>query len=131
MYELDRTDVDAARRLRHEQKLRRDVILTTNDQLLLVTTGKRTRGQCCVWWTNVKALDDLHRASLHGVLVKKYSARESCNRRAIMDSEDRVLRETKVEQQPASMTIFGNVCDAELTPHTRAEGFEIPSFEIY
>jgi len=31
MYKLDRADVDAARRLRHEQKLRRDVILATDD----------------------------------------------------------------------------------------------------
>ena len=38
MNELDRTDIDTARGLRHQQQLRRDVILATNNQLLLVTT---------------------------------------------------------------------------------------------
>src|ERR1051326_1257598 len=117
MNELDRADIDAARRLRYQQKLRRNVILTTDDQLLLITARKRTRRQCRVGWTNVETLNDLRGASLHRVLVNQNTG----NRRAIMHAEDRVFSETEVEQESASMTIFGNVCNAELTTHARAE----------
>src|SRR6185369_16651094 len=83
MYELDRPDIHATRRLRHEQQLRRDVIFTTDDQLLLVAARQRTRRQCRVWWTNVKALNDLCGASLYGVLVNQ----NSCYGRPIVNSE--------------------------------------------
>src|SRR5678816_565171 len=83
VYELNRTDVDAARRLRHEQKLRRDMILATDDQLLLVTARQRARRQCRVWWANVKALNDLGGAPLYGVLVNQ----NSCYGRPIVNSE--------------------------------------------
>ncbi len=43
MNELDRADIDAARRLRHEQQLWIDAILAADDQLLLVAAGERTR----------------------------------------------------------------------------------------
>src|SRR5215207_9506426 len=119
MNELDRADVNAACRLRHEQQLRRNVIFTTDDQLLLVTARKRARRKCCVWWTNIETLNDLHRPSLHGVLINKNSARVSCDRRAIMNPEDHVFSETEVEQQPASMAIFRDMADSELAAHPR------------
>src|ERR1041385_536385 len=108
MNELDRADIDAARRLRHQQQLRRDVIFTTDDQLLLIAPRKRTRGQCCVWWTNVETLNDLRSTSLHRVFVDQNSG----DRRAIVHAEDRVFSETEVKQESASMTIFGDVWDA-------------------
>src|SRR5678815_4011128 len=97
MNELDRANIHAARRLRHKQQLWRDVILTTDDQLLLVTTRQRPGRQCSVWWTNIEALNDLRSASLHGILVKKNPARQSCDRRAIMNPENRVFSKTEVE----------------------------------
>ena len=121
MNEFDRADINTARRLRNEQQLRCNVIFTSDDQLLLVTAGKRTRRQCCVWWTNVKALNDLSGASLHGVLVEKNPTHVRGDRRTIMNAEDRVLSQTEIEQEPASMTILRDVCDAELTPNARAE----------
>ncbi len=117
---LDRADINAASRLRHEQQLWIDVILAPDDQLLLIATGKSARGKCGVWWTNVKLLNDLIGASLNRVVVKKNSAGESSDRRTIMHSEDRILCETEIEQQSASMPIFRNVSDAELAPHARA-----------
>jgi hypothetical protein len=41
---LDRADIDTARRLRHQQQLRIDAILTTDDQLLLIATGNARAG---------------------------------------------------------------------------------------
>ena len=47
-----------------------------------------------------------------------------------MHAKNRVFSETEVEQQSASMTIFRDVCDAELAPHARSECFEIRAFEV-
>src|SRR4051794_3672273 len=117
MNKLDRADIDAACRLRHQQQLRRNVILTTNDQLLLIAAGKRTRRQCRVGRPNVETLNDLSRTSLHRVLVNQSSG----NGWTIMNAEYRVFSETEIEQKPASMTILGNVSDAELAPDTSAK----------
>src|SRR5689334_15068826 len=127
---LDRADVHAACRLRDEQQLGFDAIFAPDDQLLLVAAGKRTRRQRGVWRSHVEVLDDLACAPLNGVLVEKNSARERCNRRTIMHAEDRVFRKTKIEQEPATMTVFGNVRDSEFTPDSRAERVEILTFEV-
>src|SRR5688500_17445538 len=59
MNELDRADIDTARRLRDQQQLRLNVILASDDQLLLIATGERPRRKCRVWWSNVECLDNL------------------------------------------------------------------------
>src|SRR5215213_1099917 len=97
MNKLDGANIDTARRLRHEQQFRCDVIFTTDDQLLLVATRKRARRQCGIWRTNVKVLNDLRGASLHGVLVQENSSGVSRDRRAIVNAKDRVFSETEVE----------------------------------
>jgi len=51
----------------------------------------------CIWWPNVKALNDLRGASLHGVLVEKDSTGVSSDGRTVVNSKDRVFRETEVE----------------------------------
>src|SRR6185369_16670932 len=47
-----------------------------------------------------------------------------------MHAEDRILSKTEIEQEPAAVTIFRDVRDAELTPHARTERLEISSFEV-
>src|SRR5438045_4055282 len=106
MNEFDRADVNAACWLRHKQQLWIDVIFTSNDQLLLITARQRARRQCRIRRTNVKALDDLAGTPLDRIVIEKNVTHVISNRRPIMHAEDRVLRETKIQQQSASMSIF-------------------------
>ena len=57
--ELDRADIDAARRLRHEQQLRLQLELAADDQLLLIAARQRARRQLRIRRTHIEALDDL------------------------------------------------------------------------
>src|ERR1051325_4379299 len=107
-----------------------NVILTPDDELLLIPTRQSARRERRIRRADIKGLDDLARALLNGVLIEKHTARERDNRRTIMHAENRVLRKTKLEQEPATMTIFGDVRDSEFAPDARAERVEIPAFEI-
>src|SRR5436190_15370067 len=119
MDEFNRADVDAARRLRHEQKLRINFELATDNEFLLVASRKCFGRQRRVWWSNVKLLDDFVSALLNSAFVQEYSSWSSDNWFPIMDTQDRILRQTKIQQQTATMTVFRNVRDSQLATGAR------------
>src|SRR5688572_30715150 len=125
MNELDRADIDTARRLRHQQQLRLNVILASDDQLLLIATGERPRRKCRVWWSNVECLDNLVGPALDRIVVEKNVAGERGDRWPIVHAEDGILREREIEQQATPVTVFRYVSYAQLAANTRSECVDV------
>ena len=68
--------------------------------------------------THVEALDDVGGAPLHFPVVHHHARGD---RRPVVHAENGVLVEAELEQQSASVPIFGNVRDAALASRARIQ----------
>src|SRR5690349_19602296 len=109
MNKLDRADIDAARRLRDEQKFRIELKLTSDDQLLLVAARKRFCWQTCHRRANVKVFDDLIYTSVDRAGIHKSASLG--DRRTVVNAEYRVFRKVRGQQKSTFVPVLGNVCD--------------------
>src|SRR5689334_15743681 len=105
------------------------MIFAPNDQLLLIASGKRTRGQRRVGGPHIESLDDLVGPPLNRAFVEKDVAGIRGDRRPVVHAEDRILRETEIEQEPATVAIFRYVRDAELSTPSRADTVDVLAAE--
>src|SRR5262249_59533674 len=110
--EFDCPDIDAARRLGNQQQLRGQFKFATDDQLLLITSGKRTSGKAGIRGSHIEISNHLLRASTNTGIVEHDAAAAGYRRRAIVDSQYRVLCKTGIQQKPAPMAIFRDMRDS-------------------
>ena len=62
---------------------------------------------------------DLGSPLLYRILIQKHAAGISNNRPPVVNSENRILSKTKVEEQSTPMPVFGNVSYTQLATRTR------------
>src|SRR5438132_10607523 len=105
MDEFNRADVDAACWLRHQQELWRQLEFATNDQLLLIAARQGERRQVRIRRAHVEIANHLFSAFLNSFAIEQDPAAGN-GRLAIMNSQNRVLRETEIQQQSTSMTVL-------------------------
>src|SRR5439155_8139073 len=84
----------------------------------LVAAGKGTRRQFLICRTNIERFDDFGGANAYGLIVQKNSGKGD-HRLAVMHAEYGIFAETELKQQPATVAVLGNVCNAKFTPRTR------------
>src|SRR5262245_33641323 len=104
--------------------------LAADDQLLLIPSGQRARGQSRIRRTHVEMLDNFVRSRLHCAFVDEHPACISSDRGTIMHAKNRVLSKTEIEQQPATVSIFRDVGNGELSSRTSATSGDVTRFKL-
>src|SRR6266566_5437467 len=113
MNKLDRADINPSGWLGHQQELGRKVKLPADDQLLLISAGERSRRKFLVGRTHVEGFDDFGTAGTNGLIVQEDPGKGNY-RFSIVHSQNGIFGKTKIKQQPATMPILGNMCNAKL-----------------
>src|SRR5215213_2880520 len=106
VHELDRADVEPARRLMGDQELRVAGHLARDRDLLLVTSRQRARERVRLTATNVVLLQKRARPLVHLARGQQPVVRD--RRRAVF-AQGEVLRKREVEYQPTQMAVLRNV----------------------
>src|SRR5207245_7264350 len=100
-----------------------------DDQLLLVAPGKSAGGQEWIWRPHVKVPNDLNGAPLNPFLIKENRANSSDGRLAIVNAQNRVLSQSEIQQQPAAVTVFRHVSNAQLFPFASVQPRNVSALE--
>src|SRR5262249_28992374 len=128
--ELNCADINAARRLRHQQQLRRQFKFATDDQLLLISAGKGTSRKVRICRTHVEIPNHLLRARANAGIVKHDAATAGYGRLAIVDSQYRVLSKTGVQQKPTPMAVFRHMRYSQFLPIASAQRRDVLALEL-
>ena len=112
VHELDRADVEPARRLRGDEQLGVAPELAREDELLLVAAGEVAREHAARRACGRRSRDALarhRRRSRAGCMTPRvaYGA-------LAVVAEDEVLGEVELEHEPAAVPVLGDVRDARL-----------------
>ena len=108
MDELDRADVETARRLRRDQHLRVAVDLAREDDLLLVAAGEAASERLRAAAAHVELLEQLARLLRQALREEPAEARGG---RMVVVVQGDVLRQREVEHEPAPLPVLRDVAE--------------------
>ena len=117
VHELDRADVEPARRLRRDQDTRVARHLARDHDLLLVAARERGRARALVAAADVELGEELLAVGEELAEVQEAARRE---RRLRVVVQHEVLGERELEHEPAPVPVLGDVADAVLEERVRA-----------
>src|SRR5688572_22108759 len=118
--ELDRADIDTTRGLRGEQHRELAAHLARDDDLLLVPAGERAGRQ-----GRVRRPDVEFPYALVAVRRDRAPIEHTSLREVVLPSEDEVVGDGVVQDEPATMPIFRDVRQAGVSTLTHAEGGDV------